>query len=285
MKKNFGILLGALVSFVQVSALSATGLRDVRVIQSTQQSIQIEITPQYAPAAKVRFKEKEFDRYDFEGSAPVASLQEAGIPGLKYKLLPLGFRSKDGNVVQIVAADYEDIPNVLLEPTPTLHVVDEMLVVKDLSINTERYSQNRFLPGTTAELSPVERNRSMLVGGVKVYPLQYNPATRTLRKYTRIVLEVSFGNSSSTRIQNDDDQLLNGFLLNINQAKSWKFGEAQSVNRTTQRVSSVLATGTWYRLTVADEGMYILDAAWFSANGITMSAVDPRKIRIYGNGG
>lgn len=285
LKKKIGILLGIIAAFVPPSVSSAAGRPDVRVVQSSEQSIRIEVTPKYFQPGKLRFKDKEFDDYDFEGSAAIAKLQDVGVPDLKYKVLPLGFKSKEGNFVQVVAADYEDIPNVLLKPTPTLHIVDQMLVVKEFSINNERYSQNRFLPTTLAELSPVERSRSMLVGGVKVYPIQYNPVTRTLRKYTRIVLEVTFGNSSLTRIRNDDDQLLAGLLLNMNEAKSWKFGDPRPLNSVAERAPSVLASGNWYRLTVADEGMYILDAAWFSSNGINMSGVDPRKIRIYGNGG
>ena len=284
-KTRFGILPAAIAVLVSSTMLAAGRSQDVKVLRSTEQSIQIEITPNYYEAKTVKFKDKEFVEYNFEGSLQLAKMQEAGVPDLKYKSLPLGFQSKEGNVVQVIVADYEDIPNVLLKPMPALHVKDGMLVVKEYAINNERYSQNQFLPGKVAELSSVEQSRSMLIGSVKVYPIQYNPAAKTLRRYSRIVVEVVFGSSSAARIKNDDDELFGGLLLNANEAKLWKFGKPLPPNRVTAGQPSVLANGPWYRLTVVDEGMYVLDANWFSANGISLSGIAPRTIKIFGNGG
>lgn len=48
--------------------------------------------------------------------------------------------------------------------------------------------------------------------------------------------------------------------------------------------TSVLATGTWYRIGVGNTGVYKIDYNFLSSLGIDMSALDPRNIRIYGNG-
>ena len=53
----------------------------------------------------------------------------------------------------------------------------------------------------------------------------------------------------------------------------------------TTLTSSVLASGDWYRIAVTEEGIYKLDAAALTAMGITLASLDPRTIRIYGNGG
>lgn len=284
MRTRLGILLAAWVVLVPSTLPAGSRSQDLKVLRSTEQSIQIEFTPQYYQARTVKFKSKEFLDYDFDGSAQTGMPKEIGVPDLRYKILPLGFPAKDGNSVQIIAADYEDIPNVLLKPTPTLQVKDEMLVLKDYVINAEAYNQNKFMPGKVAELSSVEQNRSMLIGSVRVYPIQYNPATRTLRRYSRIVVEVVFGTSPAQRVQNADNQLFEGVLLNYEAAKLWKFGVSGQLNRTTG-APSVLNTGRWYRLAVADEGMYLLDAQYLSQAGINLAGIDPRTIKIYGNGG
>lgn len=49
--------------------------------------------------------------------------------------------------------------------------------------------------------------------------------------------------------------------------------------------NSVLSEGQWYRLSVAEEGVYRLDHQFLTQMGIDPSSVDPRKIQIYGNGG
>ena len=285
MKTNLVILLAATTALARVLVFSGTRPHDVTVLHSSGQSLQLEFRPSYSAPQPVTLNGKTYAQYSFEGSSPIPSMRQAGDPDITYKLLPLGFQSKEGNAVQVVAADYEDIPNVLLKPVPVLMMKDEMLVVRDLTPNAERYNQNQFLPGQIAELAGVHESRSMLVGGVNVYPLQYNPGTKTLRKYTRIVVEIVFGASAAPRVENDDDDLLEGAIINFDQAKSWKFGKPQTLNSTNAGVPSVLASGTWYRLTVSEEGMYLLDANWFSANGISLTGLNPRKIRIFNNGG
>lgn len=46
---------------------------------------------------------------------------------------------------------------------------------------------------------------------------------------------------------------------------------------------SVLSQGTWYRLAVAQEGVYRLDYTTLQAMGIDMEALNPKRIRVFGN--
>jgi hypothetical protein len=66
------------------------------------------------------------------------------------------------------------------------------------------------------------------------------------------------------------------------------------VNKSQQRSSrsgvnwppnTVLATGSWYKIGVPANGIYKIDAAFLNSLGINTSNIDPRNIRIYGNGG
>ena len=69
-------------------------------------------------------------------------------------------------------------------------------------------------------------------------------------------------------------------LLNCDMASLWKVTPATAVIK-----SSVLATGAWYRLTVSDDGVYKLDAKYLTNPGINLAGIDPRTIKVYGNGG
>lgn len=287
MIQRLGLAMGVFAAGAMMAAgTSAAAERPqaAKVLRASEQAIQIEFIPQYHPPRIIRSNDKEFVEYDFDESASLASLREVGVPDLKYKQIPLGLQAMEGNAVQVVAADYEEIPNVLLKPTPTLHVKDEMLVVKEYSMSAARYAENKFLPGNLAELSPVHQVRSMLIGGVKIFPLQYNPVTKTLRKYSRIVVEIAYQQSPGSRIQAGDAEMFDGALINFEQAKHWMYGSPRATN-SPAAAPSVLSTGTWYRLSVADEGIYALDASWFTANGINLSGVNPKTIEIYGNGG
>ncbi len=48
--------------------------------------------------------------------------------------------------------------------------------------------------------------------------------------------------------------------------------------------TSVLATGTWYRIGVVSNGVQKLDYSFLNSLGVDMSSLDPRNLRIYGNG-
>lgn len=48
--------------------------------------------------------------------------------------------------------------------------------------------------------------------------------------------------------------------------------------------NSVLASGTWYKIAVKEDGVYKLDYNSLRQLGFDMSSLDPRNIRIFGNG-
>lgn len=49
--------------------------------------------------------------------------------------------------------------------------------------------------------------------------------------------------------------------------------------------SSVLASGNFYKFSVVESGIYRLDANFLNQVGLNTGSIDPRKIKIYGNGG
>ena len=59
---------------------------------------------------------------------------------------------------------------------------------------------------------------------------------------------------------------------------SAQFGLAQD-----NAYHSVLQEGTWFKLSVAQEGVYKLDYATLQSMGIDMNALNPNQIRIFGN--
>ena len=55
--------------------------------------------------------------------------------------------------------------------------------------------------------------------------------------------------------------------------------------KSTAANSSVLSAGNWYKIGLTKEGVYKLDKTFLTSLGINVSGIDPRNIRIYGNGG
>jgi hypothetical protein len=49
--------------------------------------------------------------------------------------------------------------------------------------------------------------------------------------------------------------------------------------------NSVLGSGGWYKVSVPSGGIYKMDYAFFESLGLNPSSINPRNIRVYGNGG
>ena len=49
--------------------------------------------------------------------------------------------------------------------------------------------------------------------------------------------------------------------------------------------SSALSAGTWYKIKISASGIYKIDKAFLQTMGVNVANLDPRNIRIFGNGG
>lgn len=49
--------------------------------------------------------------------------------------------------------------------------------------------------------------------------------------------------------------------------------------------NSVLASGTWFKLSVTQPGVYRIDLSWLTAAGLSSSGIQSASIRLFGNGG
>ncbi len=81
--------------------------------------------------------------------------------------------------------------------------------------------------------------------------------------------------------------------LGYKRIKSFSYSLINSSNsRTSQTnkstgviINSVLATGDWYQFYVEKSGVYKISKSFLQQLGLDVSAVNPKKIKIYGNGG
>lgn len=80
-------------------------------------------------------------------------------------------------------------------------------------------------------------------------------------------------------------QKLISFDLILWQPQLQSYGKTEGENLRTYSSGSVLATGSWYRIGVTADGIHKLSYSFLKNMGMDMENIDPRNIRIYGNGG
>ncbi len=56
-------------------------------------------------------------------------------------------------------------------------------------------------------------------------------------------------------------------------------------NKTSVITNSVLSTGDWYQFYIEKSGVYKISKSFLQQLGLNFNAIDPKKIKIYGNGG
>ncbi len=84
------------------------------------------------------------------------------------------------------------------------------------------------------------------------------------------------------RLLNNYEKLVSFDMELVPSEQSVVYSGQSSMNYST---SSVLSSGNWYKLSVENTGVYIITYNNLNAMGINVSAIDPRTIRLYGNGG
>lgn len=81
----------------------------------------------------------------------------------------------------------------------------------------------------------------------------------------------------------------NGQFVKINSCTvsylSTENSKKNFIKRNNSVQNSVLASGKWFKIAVSKTGVYKLDQAFLKSLGIDITSVNPKNIRIYGNGG
>lgn len=133
------------------------------------------------------------------------------------------------------------------------------------------------------------------VGEVQLFNPFYGPIPYDLQKVAVTEnlqsrnINVSFGRQSSLvdiPVLKYDEvlqewlalQKFNLIVESIDQGKS-------SARKTNGSVNSVLATGNWVKLAIIEEGIYQLDYQYLQNIGLDVDRLNPKHIKIYGNGG
>src|SRR5690606_8041661 len=48
---------------------------------------------------------------------------------------------------------------------------------------------------------------------------------------------------------------------------------------------SMLASGTWFKIPIREEGIYRIDPAYLEGLGVSVAGLDPSRLQVYHNGG
>ncbi len=273
---------------------------DFKIISSTSSYIEIEYYPSFQVRQQVKFNGQSFDLINFK-NAIENSINKPGSPDIRSRYFALFLPSEDKNVISVIDFDENDVSGINLAPIPDYRLKNPGFNNYDFNNvdyvynkDSKYYSANKFYPDKIAELSNPGTIRENVLANIILNPYQYNPVTGVLKQYTRIRVRVTFGQKpvllNRTRSRSELD-LLKGVALNSNIAINWKNPKINFPLRNLTVSNSVMNSGDWYRIELPDngsgssDGIYKMTKSFFSNAGIDLSNIDPRTIKMYGNGG
>lgn len=247
--------------------------QDVTVIQSDANSILIEYKSAIADTSNIKSAFGQFIKVKIPGG--LSKNNVPGQPDLMSRIFSLGVPEYTGNVVQVISSSYKSIQGQLA-PLPRMIMNEEMLL-PSYEPSSESYSSSVF--GEIIELGNSGLSRDLVLQSIILNPVQFNYQTNEIRIYDRIVFRVDYAKSLNPKTKTDDD--FNSGIINWDVAKNWATKDKKLVKAR----NSVLATGTWYRFPVTQEGIYEISGSDLPNLGIDPNTVDPSTIKIYSNGG
>jgi hypothetical protein len=204
-----------------------------------------------------------------------AILEDAGNLKIKWNA-PLAFQQK-GKLVKTLSFDgvsfieeKEFLPYLLLKEVckqgVKMQAIIQPVLTETLSAQEEASINKTFL---TDNFDIIEAaagtSKKTIYMFCKLIPLRIN---KTNGKIEKLV---------SYRLQ---WHVTNDLLQSVNERNGNQHNKTQAFAN-----SSVLNTGTWYKIGTAENAVYKIDKAFLQHMGIDVSSIDPRNIKIYGNGG
>jgi hypothetical protein len=254
---------------------------DARVVESDDRGMTIEVRPVYMQNLKIVSSEGTFELPQFKFSVS-RILNAAGSEDIRTRVISLAVPSYQGNTLSVIGSDFQTITGFSLAPVPVQKIVDDMGTTTK-TYTTNYVSRGNFFPQQIAQLSNIGMVKNWLTANLVIAPYQYNAGEKTLRKYTRILLRVDYGFRNFTFDQSGNDEWARASLANYSVAKRWitpvRLTKSSAVN-------SVIATGTWIKMEVVDEGMYKIDASYLRSVGIEPSLLASiTDVKIFGADG
>lgn len=250
---------------------------DFNVLNSTNKYLELEFTPAYTN-----------DGIGFNNS--LQHSDRYGSPDVGYRAFPLFLPSHKNNRIEIIDIKYDEILNIEIKPVPTpKRANNKYEILYDYRINEKIYNINSFYPQEPAILVENGVIRNRYSGSLCIYPVQYNPLTKQVKKILYIRLRVVFGSNPiflNKKLNNEEILFLSGDIaVNSKTALNWSTIEFNSLKDNPLLQNSVFAASDFYRIEIKESGIYKIDKNLLQQIGINVNNIDPRKIHIYGNGG
>ena len=161
------------------------------------------------------------------------------------------------------------------------------------------YASNSTYPNALAEIVSDGVVRDQRIASIALYPIQYDPNSRTLQVFESIFIRVTFSDNNVQKesgegtFVNPFDMLLSDSLLNYENAKNWRLPAGQAVLHDQDFQDNLMtaeSVNTWqpptpsWRILTEGSGLFSLDYDDLAAAGVLSGDPNPKNFSLYRQG-
>lgn len=173
--------------------------------------------------------------------------------------------------------------------------------------SNSNYATNRFYPDNLAKIGTVGQIRENRVLPIQLNPVQYNPVSRIVKLYHKLVVEVQFNGKINTpsTIQRTlrpessvYEEMFGKLLINPQTAKQWRSPDRNTVPRDNSPGLDPLSTFNSplsvpgapasttprYKVIITSTGMYHITASDLASAGVDISTISPSTLALSNKG-
>jgi hypothetical protein len=224
----------------------------------------------------------------FEGE-PQERNATPGSPYLPLEPLSLGVPFGVDITAEIQNPVYEDLPGVLIAPTPTYRMTEDREAVAEYALDARAYAADTFTPATTLVVDPPFFLRQQRICTIHIAPYQYNPARKVLRTLVSGTLSVRYSAGPAAKaaigiaVESDPlfEQIYKSLLVNYDEARQYRMNTRGIAQPPVDSTGSWFSTGRHYvRIPVAADGWQVLTRQALQNAGLNMSAYGASDVRL-----
>ncbi len=264
-----------------------------RLVRTFVDGVEIEVSGSDYQLRTVRLEGVAYTEVQLPGGMWLA---EPGRPAVPVRGTVLGVPFGARVAVTVVEAEFDEMSGVLLLPAPQPRSTGRGTFGTEVQVyepDADFYAADGLYPAQQAEVTGIGVMRDQRVAGISLRPIQYNPARQQLLIARKLRVHVRFlRDERSIGVSPSDEGPGGGFeafyettLLNADQARPWRGRTERDDGLRKPRTSEDLdPAADYYKIRIRDDGLYRLDATWFSDAGIALRAGDLERLKVFLNG-
>jgi hypothetical protein len=292
------ILLAVLCCFTAANPILAADIT-LRLVQETADGLDVEITlPDYSLTAS---QYKNYKKMIIPGCGLT---NKPGAPGVLVRGQFIEIPNGRGISVSYRSIEKINLRNVLLAPVPCRTIKQDGSVIEQYRIDEAMYSTDSFYPGVLAAADFTGFLRDKHIANIIVYPIQYNPVSKTLELHNKIQVHVQFTNTEqndkktslksfqtilqpATASNNCFNSIYSAALLNNKRSQSPGLTcrtLAMPFKNITAQTSATENSSFAVKMVISDEGIYKISYEDLTKLGVDLTAVTNENIKVTNQG-